>query len=288
MLDHVGQRLGDEEVDAGLNRGRKPFDRDLEWRDRDRKPARQSLDGGTQPAIGEDRGMDSGCQLAQLVDPRPRLVGRQVEHLVRPLGILGPLRLGQLEIYDAVDEVLLGTVVEVAGHALARRVGGLDRSSLRFTGLGRPRLGHVAVAGRPLGLALLANVREGDHHPDAAWGSDRMRNGFGPSKAARLAVIHAGPAVAAAGLILAGTFAALIVSPLLSQPGFAVALGVLLAAFVMAWVLVPSLTTLLGRKAFWPGKTSRTANRPVVPELAGDEGVPTLRKPVPVKAGIPS
>jgi uncharacterized membrane protein YdfJ with MMPL/SSD domain len=35
-------------------------------------------------------------------------------------------------------------------------------------------------------------------------------------------------------VILAGTFAALIATPLLSQTGFAVALGVLLAAFVMA------------------------------------------------------
>jgi hypothetical protein len=31
---------------------------------------------------------------------------------------------------------------------------------------------------------------------------------------------------------------------------------------VMAWVLVPSLTALLGRKAFWPGRTSRTGTDP--------------------------
>lgn len=96
-------------------------------------------------------------------------------------------------------------------------------------------------------------------------------------------MVHAGLAVAAAGVILAGTFAALIASPLLSQTGFAVALGVLLAAFVMAWVLVPSLTALLGRKAFWPGKTSRTGARPGIPVADGTARgvVPPVRRPEP-------
>lgn len=103
----------------------------------------------------------------------------------------------------------------------------------------------VASMGSDYAILMISRLREGI--------VDRVS----PRQAAQQAVVHAGPAVAAAGVILAGTFAALIASPLLSQTGFAVALGVLLAAFVMAWVLVPSLTALLGRKAFWPGKTSR-------------------------------
>jgi putative drug exporter of the RND superfamily len=129
----------------------------------------------------------------------------------------------------------------------------------------------------------------------ASMGSDyailmisRLREGIvdrrSPREAARLAVVHAGPAVAAAGLILAGTFAALIASPLLSQTGFAVAMGVVVAAFVMAWVLVPSLTAILGRAAFWPSKTSRIGvTRDLAPADARyrDE-VPNLRRPEPL------
>ena len=39
----------------------------------------------------------------------------------------------------------------------------------------------------------------------------------------------------------------------LQQIGFSVATGILLAAFVMSMFLVPSLTALLGHKAWWPG-----------------------------------
>jgi RND superfamily putative drug exporter len=39
----------------------------------------------------------------------------------------------------------------------------------------------------------------------------------------------------------------------LQQMGFAVALGIVLSAFVMSMFLVPALTALLGHKAWWPG-----------------------------------
>jgi uncharacterized membrane protein YdfJ with MMPL/SSD domain len=60
------------------------------------------------------------------------------------------------------------------------------------------------------------------------------------------------PAVGAAGLILAGSFATLTLSGQTGQVGFAVAAGILLSAFVMSWLLVPALTAVLGRTAFWP------------------------------------
>jgi putative drug exporter of the RND superfamily len=116
---------------------------------------------------------------------------------------------------------------------------------------------------------------------------EEMRNGRNARDAARLAVLNAGPAVAAAGVILAGTFAALIASPLLSQTGFAVAIGVLLSAFVMAWVLVPALTTLLGRKAFWPGETSRVGpkpTRPARPQVGDADVIPRVQQPEPAMA----
>ncbi|BCB87799.1 hypothetical protein Psuf_051120 [Phytohabitans suffuscus] len=39
----------------------------------------------------------------------------------------------------------------------------------------------------------------------------------------------------------------------LSEMGFAVSIGIAISAFVMSMFLVPSLTALLGHKAWWPG-----------------------------------
>jgi putative drug exporter of the RND superfamily len=132
----------------------------------------------------------------------------------------------------------------------------------------------VASMGSDYAILMISRLREG------------IAERLSPRQAAQQAVAHAGPAVAAAGVILAGTFAALIASPLLSQTGFAVALGVLLAAFVMAWVLVPSLTALLGRAAFWPGKTSRTDTEPDMDAADGaaPDGPPPVRRPAPAMA----
>jgi RND superfamily putative drug exporter len=70
-----------------------------------------------------------------------------------------------------------------------------------------------------------------------------------------MAVRHAGPTVAAAGLILAGTFGSLLLAgnSLLTQMGFAIAFGIAVVAFVMALFLTPALTALIGHAAWWPG-----------------------------------
>ena len=74
------------------------------------------------------------------------------------------------------------------------------------------------------------------------------------------AVRHAGPAIASAGLILAGTFGSLVLAgnSILQQVGFAVACGIALAAFVMAMFFSPSLTALVGNRAWWPGHQGET------------------------------
>src|SRR5258708_7625610 len=84
---------------------------------------------------------------------------------------------------------------------------------------------------------------------------EEAREGNSPRRAAALAIEHAGPSVAAAGVILAGTFASLMLGGLsmLMQIGFAVSVGISLAAFVMSMFLVPALTALVGAKAWWPG-----------------------------------
>ncbi len=68
-----------------------------------------------------------------------------------------------------------------------------------------------------------------------------------------------GGVITSAGLILAGTFAALMAAPLrsLAQMGFAVTVGILLDTFVVRTFLVPSLAVLLGRWNWWPSARFR-------------------------------
>ncbi|MFD0634009.1 MMPL family transporter [Catenulispora yoronensis] len=107
----------------------------------------------------------------------------------------------------------------------------------------------VVAIGSDYNILMVARLRE------------EARQGNTPRRAADLAVEHAGPSVASAGLILAGTFASLLLAgvALLMQLGFAVAIGIALAAFVMALFLVPALTALVGHAAWWPGHQDERA-----------------------------
>lgn len=73
-------------------------------------------------------------------------------------------------------------------------------------------------------------------------------------RSALLTIEHSGATVTSAGLILAGTFASLLIArvSLLTQLGFSIAFGVLLASYVIAPLLVPSVSILLGKVAWWP------------------------------------
>ena len=70
----------------------------------------------------------------------------------------------------------------------------------------------------------------------------------------RVASARTGTVITSAGLILAGTFGALVSSPLqlLFQVGLAVALGVLIDTFIVRSLLVPAITAFLGEWAWWP------------------------------------
>jgi RND superfamily putative drug exporter len=65
-----------------------------------------------------------------------------------------------------------------------------------------------------------------------------------------------GPVITAAGLVLAATFAALAVLPLvaLTEVGFLVAFGVLLDTFLVRSILVPALAASLGESFWWPSR----------------------------------
>lgn len=75
------------------------------------------------------------------------------------------------------------------------------------------------------------------------------------------AVSATGAIITSAGLILAGTFAALLTGQIMGliQLGFAVAFGVLVDTFVVRTMLVPAITVLLGKFAWWPGHLMKKA-----------------------------
>jgi len=84
---------------------------------------------------------------------------------------------------------------------------------------------------------------------------EEVRSGLKPHAAADMTIEHSSTTVASAGLILAGTFGSLALAgiSLLAQLGFSIAFGIILSAFVIAPLLVPSVAALLGYKVWWPG-----------------------------------
>jgi putative drug exporter of the RND superfamily len=124
----------------------------------------------------------------------------------------------------------------------------------------------VVALGTDYNILMIARLRE------------QARLGMPPGQGAAEAFQHAAPTIAAAGLILAGTFASLTLAgnTILSQLGFAVSCGIALAAFVMAMFFSPSLTALIGRRAWWPGHAGTPvagpAGGPGAGRVAGGDG----------------
>ncbi|MFD4905162.1 MMPL family transporter [Kitasatospora purpeofusca] len=114
--------------------------------------------------------------------------------------------------------------------------------------------------------------------------TDRIREEMqqpGPVRGAvARAVRHTTPAIATAGLVLAGSFATLATTPGSEQVAFAMTLGILLSALVLSLVLVPALAALLGRGLWWP---LRTAPRHA---SAGAEEAASHREPVPERLNV--
>ena len=76
------------------------------------------------------------------------------------------------------------------------------------------------------------------------------------AEATGYALARTGPVITSAGLILAGTFSALMTLPLqdLLQLGFAVATGVLMDTFITRTLIVPALVKIVGRWNWWPSR----------------------------------
>lgn len=115
----------------------------------------------------------------------------------------------------------------------------------------------VTALGTDYNILMIARLRE------------EAREGHDPHTAASRAVTHAGPTIAAAGVILAGTFASLMLggNTLIVSMGFALAVGILIVSFVMSMFFTPALTSLLGHAAWWPGHAdeAKEDHHPVAP-----------------------
>ncbi|NJP71634.1 MMPL family transporter, partial [Streptomyces sp. C1-2] len=110
----------------------------------------------------------------------------------------------------------------------------------------------VVAIGTDYNILMIARLRE------------EAREGRDPREAAGMALRYAGPTVAAAGFILAATFATMMLAgnALLTEMGFAVSFGIAIAAFVMSMFFTPSLTALIGHAAWWPGHGDRSEAEP--------------------------
>lgn len=124
----------------------------------------------------------------------------------------------------------------------------------------------VVALGTDYNILMITRLRE------------EARAGRSPRAAAAEAVKHAGPTIAAAGLILAGSFASLMLAgqSTLTQMGFAISAGIAVAAFVMAMFFTPALTALIGHAAWWPGHADSAARHA---EPAGPAGEPEETEP---------
>jgi len=96
----------------------------------------------------------------------------------------------------------------------------------------------------------------------------------------RAGILHAltvtGGVITSAGLVLAATFAALSVLPLVPsvQTGIIVAVGVLLDTFIVRSLLVPALAIDVGPRAWWPSRLVREHAQPAPAQQAELTGVP--------------
>jgi putative drug exporter of the RND superfamily len=93
----------------------------------------------------------------------------------------------------------------------------------------------------------------------------------GTRRGAVIGLAATGGVITSAGIVLAGTFAALASLPLVAfaEIGFAVAFGVLLDTLVVRSVLVTALNLDVGRWMWWPSRLTAVRDEPTAPEPAG-------------------
>ena len=105
----------------------------------------------------------------------------------------------------------------------------------------------LVALGIDYNIFLMARVRE-----------ETQRYGTREGTLRGLAVT--GAVITGAGIVLAGTFGALAVLPLvfLTEIGFIVAFGVLLDTFVVRSLIVPALVIDIGKRVWWPSRLAKS------------------------------
>src|SRR3954453_17296563 len=126
----------------------------------------------------------------------------------------------------------------------------------------------LVALGIDYNIFLMARVRE-----------ETLQHGTRMGMLRGLAVT--GAVITSAGIVLAGTFSALAVLPLvfLTEIGFVIAFGVLLDTFLVRSVLVPALAFDLGPRIWWPSRLSRE-DRADEAEEVGSRAAPGMNVPV--------
>jgi RND superfamily putative drug exporter len=112
-------------------------------------------------------------------------------------------------------------------------------SSLRWHGLGYADVQSVI----PIYIFLSARIREESRK-------------LGPRDGTLRGVAVTGGVITAAGIVLAGTFAALTRIPQvdITEVGTAVALGVLVDTLIVRTILVPTALLTIGEQVWWPSR----------------------------------
>lgn len=175
------------------------------------------------------------------------------------------------EITDRDQSVIIPVLLIIIGLllvvylrsivAMIYLLGTVILSYLSALGLGWILLHHVLGVEEIQGLipvyAFVFLVALGEDYNiflvSSIW---RKRKEMPLKQAISESVGQTGSVISSAGLILAGTFSVLAVLPLqvLVHFGTITAIGILLDTFIVRPLLVPAITTVIGRFAFWPGK----------------------------------
>ena len=118
-------------------------------------------------------------------------------------------------------------------------------------------VGHAGVGPAvPFYLFVFLNALSVDYNIYLMSRIREEARGAPLKEATSYALARTGPVITSAGIILAGTFSALMTLPLqdLLQLGFAVAVGVLIDTFITRTLVVPAIVTLVGRWNWWPSR----------------------------------
>ncbi|MCW2952559.1 MAG: hypothetical protein JWQ48_1729 [Conexibacter sp.] len=160
------------------------------------------------------------------------VLGLMLRALVAPVLLIATVLLS----YGAA----LGTGAFLFGHAFGYP--GEDPSLVLFTFL------FLVALGVDYNIFLMARVRE-------------EALGLGTRRGVIRGLAMTGPVITSAGIVLAGTFAALASLPLIgfTELGFVIAFGVLLDTLLVRTILVPALVIELDRRVWWPSALARSA-----------------------------